>query len=160
MSRRYYNGVVQDCIPMKSANKGTPGLEFKIDVDERKEGDSFQKITPITRTVWLYFPTDSEKAREISLRKLRRAGWPGGGLQDLDLIGKRVELQSDEEEYDGKIREKFDFVMGDFKSDRNEDAGNTIDAILRSAPVEAGQSAQPALASASKAPVDDDEVPF
>lgn len=159
---RNHRGIVQDIIPTKSKEKGTPALEFTIDVDEIKEGEEFVACDPITRRVTIYFPKTSEQAREISLRKLRRAGWPGGSLNDMDLIDKRVEVVSFEEEYDGKWNTKWDFPSGEFKSERSEDAAMTIDAILRSAPVDPSQAAQPAMAgTASKAPVDDDDdVPF
>lgn len=162
---RNHRGIVKDVIPIKSKAKGTPGLEFEIDVDEVKEGEEFVTADAITRNVTIYFPTSSAEAREISLRKLRRAGWPGGGLDSVGkaLIDQRVEVVSFEEEYEGEWKTKWDFPSGQFKSERSEDAGLTIDAILMSAPVDSSAAAEPALAgAASKAPPmdDDDSVPF
>lgn len=164
---RYHTGIVKDVVPTKSKNAGTPCLELTIDVDEIKEGEEYVGCEPITRTVYLYFPPGSEQAREISLRKLKRAGWAGGGLQSVEkeLGERRVELISFEELYNGDWKTKWDLPAGAFKSERSEDAGLTIDAILQSAPVEPGESAQPAAVGAKSsarpaAPIDDDDLPF
>jgi len=94
---------------MKSANKGTPGIEITVDLDEVKRGSAYEPMDKITRTLVVYFSKGGDHS--WSLKKLRHAGWKGGGLDSLDLNGNRVEVIGKDEEYDGDVTEKFDLLF-------------------------------------------------
>lgn len=166
MSKRYYRGTIRDHFPMKSSNKGTDGLEFVVDLDQVKVGDEWGPMgDPITRRVWLWFPRG--KSHELSLKKLRFAGWNGGSLGELDLVGKEVEVEGTLEKYNGEDRERFDFPLprksGGFDgSDRSEEAGLAIDAILQSAPTDLFIDREADGGGASEVPEsgDDEDTPF
>lgn len=168
MAKRFYQGTVQDHYPMKSSNKGTDGIEFVVDLHSAKYDNEWQPIEKITRRVNVWFPKG--KSHEYSLKKLRHAGWTGGGLAELDLVGKDIEVVGEMETYEGKEREKFDLPLpprgGSFGGEKSEEAGLAIDAILQSAPVDLDAAAEaeaqaPAESSAAPAPaIDDDDVPF
>lgn len=69
---------------------------------------------------WFGFFT--EKARERTLESLRFCGWKGNDLANLGPLDQQVEIVVDEEEYDGKVRTKVQWVnrLGSGKVKLNE----------------------------------------
>lgn len=130
-----YRGIINDIIEIESANKGTPGLQFDMELTYKKNGDDWVPIDSMKRSVWLYFP-DGDKPREITLKKLAVIGWSGGPIEQSGLIGKEVTVESRIENYQGEDKEKFDFPMPDrVGGQRSEQAKMKIDQILSAAPV-------------------------
>jgi hypothetical protein len=171
MAKVYYRGTVQDRFPMKSSNKGTDGIEIVIDIHSKKYGIEFQPIDRITRRVNIYFPKGGN--HEYALKKLRYAGWDGGGLSDLKLVGKDVDVVGEVETYEGQDREKFDLPLppreggSGFGNEKSEEAGLAIDAILSSAPIDIDaakeaedQTSAGEMSAAPDTGFDEDGVPF
>lgn len=172
MAEKYYRGTIRKHLPV-TASTGTPGIEFEIDIDQVQHAGGYVASTPMARRVSIWFPTGGDHS--YSLKKLRHAGWKGGGLNELDLCGNTAELIGKEEEYQGRIVEKFELAFPRKESQVSESAALTIDAILQSAPIDT--SPQPAAPSsvarveASQAAseidqiaqtefADDQEIPF
>ena len=167
MTRATYRGTVQDIYPIQSSVKGTDGIEITVDLGSKLFGnDGFQPIERITRRLWVWFPKG--KSHEYSLKKLRGAGWNGGGLESLsELVGQEIEVVSEIETFEGQDREKFDLPLprrdGGTGGTTSDAAGLAIDAILQSAPIDpdAADAAPSAPSAASPAPaVNPDDVPF
>ena len=146
MGERYYRGTIRKHLPV-SAQTGTPGIEFEVEINEVKQaGRDWESSVPMTRRVSVWFPASGDHS--YSLKKLRHAGWRGGGLSEMDLTGNTAELISKDEEYQGRTVEKFDLAFPPRETQVSESAALTIDAILQSAPVDT-----------SPAPVDTSPAP-
>ncbi len=167
MTQATYKGTVQDVQPVQSSKKGTDGIEMIVDLRSKDYGlEGFKPIERITRRLRLWFPKG--RSHEYSLKKLRAAGWRGGGLESLsELVGREIEVVSKIETFEGRDQEKFDLPLprrdGGTGSPTSEAAGLAIDAILQSAPIdpEAADAAPSSRPSASPAPaVNPDDVPF
>ena len=80
------------------------GVEFEIDA-----GDG-----PPERIWWYGFFT--EAATPWTLKALRTCGWLGSDLSDLSTInpdnGADIEIVVEEEEYEGKVRQKVKYING------------------------------------------------
>lgn len=161
-----YGGTIKDHAAIKSAKKGTPGIQFEIDLNYKMNGDEWEPIEKITRSIWLYFPEGGDHS--ISLKKLEHAGWPGGPLSSMDLRGQNVEVVSEMEHYEGKDREKFDFPLPPRGiSETSKDAELAIDRILMAAPAPAPKEKKeeppkedPKPKLHDPAPAGKDDVPF
>lgn len=130
-----YKAVWKDTTPIKSERKGTPGLEILVQLTYIQRGDDWEPITEtMERRIWLYFPVNGNS--EVSINKLRSAGWTGQDLRSVEqLHGKTIDVYSVDEVYEGRTREKFDISTGHKKeSEYSDDAFRAIDAILQSAP--------------------------
>lgn len=163
MTRSTYIGKVQDILPIQSKVKQTDGIEMVLDLQSKKYGDEFRPIERVTRRVWLWFP--KSKSHEYSLKKLRAAGWTGGGLGSLsEIVGTEIEVISEIETFEGVDREKFDLPLPRLAGSggtNSEAAGLAIDAILQSAPIDPDAAdAAPSTAPAPAPVVDSDDVPF
>jgi len=163
MTRATYSGTVQDVFPIQSKVKGTDGIEIVLDLQSKKFGNEFQPIERVTRRVWLWFPKG--RSHEYSLKKLRAAGWKGGGLGSLsEIVGTEIEVVSEIETFEGQDREKFDLPLPTLAGSggtNSEAAGLAIDAILQSAPIDPDAAdAAPSTAAAPAPVVNSDDVPF
>jgi len=132
-----YKAVWKDTTPIKSANKGTPGLEILIELTYKKVGEGPDDWEPIPvrpeRRIWLYFPVNGNS--EVSIKKLRATGWTGQHLSSVSQMhGKTIEVYSTTQVYEGKERERFDIASGPKEGEFSLDAFRAIDAILQSAP--------------------------
>jgi hypothetical protein len=129
----FYRGVIEEHVVMKSANKGTPGIEFKISIREKKHQGKWVPVDWFERRTWLYFPADGDVS--YAMKKLAFAGYDGTGLASLNMRGNAVELVSNVETYKGKEREKFEMALpggGGEMSESNDNAFLAIDAVLQS----------------------------
>jgi hypothetical protein len=154
MSERYYRGKIRKHLPVE-AKTGTPGIEFEVDISQEKNGDGWVNCALMTRRVSLWFKAGGDNS--YSLKKLRHAGWQGGGMVGMDLTGNTAELVSKEEEYQGQIREKWDLAFPPREETQVSDsAALAIDAILQSAPIDISQAAQAAPVPTAPAAVPDD----
>lgn len=149
---KFYRGVVLNHFEMQSAQKKTPGIEFKISVREIKQGDEWIGVQWMEVNVWIYFSKMGNP--EMSLRKLAFAGLrPGVGLRQMDLTGNTVQLTSKREEYNGNFREKFDLALPPRQpTEKSEDAFLAIDAILQAHPVSEVDLPEPIDPHAKQAP--------
>lgn len=96
-------GIRSTCLT-KSGQKGTPcvAVVFEDDIGE-------------TITYWGYL---TDAALEYTMKSLAAMGWKAedhdGRIDSLDgtdlLVGKKVEIVVDEEEYEGKVRSKVKFI--------------------------------------------------
>jgi len=118
-------------------------------------------------TIWSYHYFSSPKALDITVDTLRAIGWDpienGWALDCINgtnrLVGQEAQLVLSEQEYDGKVRVKVQFVNninggGGLRDTMTEDEVTAFVAGLRQ---RAGVSSTPAPA---QAPTDDDVVPF
>ncbi len=134
MGERFYRGTIRKHLPI-TAKTGTPGIEFEVDIKTVKNpGQEWRESVPMTRRVSIWFPTGGDHS--YSLKKLRHAGWRGGGLDAMDLTGNTAELSGTDEEYQGRMVEKFELCFPPRETQVSESAALTIDAILQSAPVD------------------------
>jgi len=135
MGERYYRGTIRKHLPV-SAQTGTPGIEFEVDINEVKQaGRDWESSVPMTRRVSVWFPANGD--HKYALKKLRHAGWRGGGLSEMDLTGNTAELSATDKEYKGRTVENFELALPPRgETPISESAALTIDAILQSAPVD------------------------
>ncbi len=154
----FYQATIVDHLPMVSANKGTPGIEFTVTLTAKKTGAKWEPMDHRDRRLWLWFPPGGDHS--WNMKKLKHAGFKGGTLSQMNLAGNQCEVISDWEKYEGKEREKFELALpGGQKSERSEDAFLAIDAILQSEPMPDDVSqAPPSQENFEQIP--DDEVPF
>lgn len=142
---------------MKSKQKGTPGIEFRITLRERLNGSTWEAIQWIERTATVYFSPGGDHS--WSLKKLAFAGYvEGTPLSEMNLRGNTCEVQSKWETYAGKEREKFELALPPRgMSAADGDAELAIDAILSSSSIE--QVKTPAPLDANATPPTADEAP-
>lgn len=140
-----FKAMVVSHVAMKSAQKGTPGIEFAVSIQWRWDGKGegqWVETEHVERRVWLYF--GGGNSNEMSLKKLRHAGWEGGSLAKLNLVEKWVDIDSSTETWKGKQREKYDLALPPLATTVSDDeAFLAIDAVMTSAGVAAGPSAPP-----------------
>ncbi len=87
----------------KWSKNGAPCVEVEFGII-KPAAHNAQRITH-----WLYFST--KKSSEIAFKALENAGWDGKDELALDGLGSvECELVVQEEEYDGKVRSKVQWV--------------------------------------------------
>lgn len=121
MSAYYKTGLhVGECIGQftgqsDNANK-TPYFALKFNIRARVEDEREIPVDPGERTIYLYL---SEKALEMSVDVLAHLGYDKDSLKFLnpevqgfyDFTGKVTDLWCKEEQYQGKMKEKWSVSM-------------------------------------------------
>jgi hypothetical protein len=132
-----YRGVIENHVTMKSKDKGTPGIEFRVNLREIQQAGAWKPIDWIDRDCTIYFSPGGDHS--WSMKKLAFAGFTGGvPLSQMNLRGNTVEVVSNFETYDGKEREKFELSLPPREpSAADGNAELAIDAVLSAMPVPA-----------------------
>jgi len=131
-----YRGVIEEHVAMQSARKGTPGIEFRVRLAERWDETNAQWLATGTcyRRVWLWFPPNV--SNEWNMKKLAFAGYRGGGLSAMDLVGNACEVESSDDTYNGEQTVRWELALpSQTKTEASADAFLAIDAVLQSEPV-------------------------
>ena len=155
-----YVGMIKSVVEIESQQKGTPGLEFTVEINYKRSGEDWIPVDSYSRRIWLYLPDDST-AREITMKKLATLGWTGGPIENAGLAGKEVEIVSKMEVYKGEEKERFDFPLPDRESsNRSDSAKLKIDQILSAAAAPEMSLNKPAVKAGGQAAAKAEEAPF
>lgn len=155
MNLRQYRAVANQYM-LSEAGTGTAQIAVLFDVLE--EG------VPERQLVWYGFFTDG--AFDITIKALRACGWKGTNLAEIDALPNEVILVVEDEEYEGKIRAKVQFINEPglaVKNPMTPDAAKAFAAALASRvaaydaahpprPVVRGQPARPAQPAGARLP--------
>lgn len=130
MSRKTYMAVVSGNALQKSKNKGTPSVKIKCTTlhDVLNPSIPVQKV--LYGDIWLTFAC-LEKSTD-TLRKV--FGWEGRLISEFSepiLVGKKIEIVCEEEEWEGEVREKIMFFNkpGGLNSVAGEELNTLVDDV-------------------------------
>lgn len=132
----FYRGKVVDHYSIESSKKRTPGIEFLVAVQEQKTESGTWEPAKQQKQIRCNLWFAPGKDHSHAIKKLCYAGYDGGGLEKLSIIGKTVELSTHVEFWDGREIEKFELALPGgvlTKSAKSDAAFLAIDSILQSA---------------------------
>ena len=106
MAGTYSATIVATALRTSNTGKDCVSLQFKT-IADLGTGDPCEKT--VFGSLWL-----TDKAGTRTVQTLREIGWLGTTFEELNgknpLWGREVEISTSEEEYNGKVRERADFV--------------------------------------------------
>ena len=174
-----YEGEVQGTGLVESKSKGTPGVEIQVKIVASVPQDGnppMPEERQYVRSFNIWLP-ESEKAREISVKKLRAAGWEGNDFSDFlngVLDGKTIRLECTWEQGTGdnanRLYDRFNIPLPEFELqpiESNPALARKLNALVGktlkgSSPAAAPKApAKPApVASSNASDPPDDDIPF
>lgn len=137
-----YKGIIESHHAINSKDKGTPGIEFNIELHQVKRGGEWFGIEKRMARANVWFSAGGDHSYSIS--KLTLAGFKGGSLGDMNLTGNTALVDGQFETYNGNESERFDLALPRRGSPKATDAAFlAIDAVLQAATIQKVELPEP-----------------
>lgn len=168
MKEGIYFGTIKKAVTSQSS-KGNPQMCITFDVTDFGVGEGWESIRPIERTIFLSL---TDGAWEYTERKLTNLGF-NGNFDAPVFTEESANLEMKVEEYQGKMKEKWDIAGGSFEATpASADVTRNLNAKwkAKAAPVASAKpkgkpNAPPAqkpvtAGTTTERPGSDDDIPF
>ena len=168
--RNFENGLYLAVIVeqgSKMTPAGNPMVTFKIRPSHSvHDGGNTVMTNELHGYVNVVFPKDKPDQCNDNLDRLRKCGFEGNKFEQLDLVGKTIEVEcSDGDDGKGNPKDNWNLPGGGAPLTNDAGVARTLNAIF-GRKLQQGTSAPATPASAPEtpvpagSPVDDEDVPF